>query len=418
MRSVPFFAFVALFLGCTRPVEESSTVPRTGTWYAELDITAAGDPSPVLLPFQFDLELDSLGAPILHIRNGQERIDVHEVELVNDSIRIRLPLYDSEFQGRMRGDSVMEGTWHNYLRSDDYAIPFVAYSNDRPRFLPHPEARADITGEWKSTFQKGTCDSSMALGIFKQHGGGLSGTFATETGDHRFLDGVVRGDSLYLSVFNGYQANLFAATIRNDSLLGTVYWGKHGRDRWTATKDPSFRLRNADSLTFLKEGYDMVTLALNDLNGNSVSPQDAAHKGHVVVVQVLGSWCPNCVDESRLFKELYEKYHDRGLEIIGVAFERYPTEERSVAALERFRDHLELTYPICYAGAAKNEVIAEKLPFLNHIMSFPTSITIGRDGKVRRIYTGFYGPGTGIRYEALKRDLERMLVSLLNEPAP
>lgn len=376
------------------------------------------DALPVLLPFLFDLSKDSAGEWVMHIRNGEERFAVHEIELENDSLRIRLPLYDSEFRCRLRGDSVMEGVWHNYLRGDDYTIPFMAHVGTRPRFHQRPDARVDISGEWKTAFSMGCCDSSMALGIFQQNGNGLSGTFATETGDHRFLDGVVRDDSLFLSVFNGFQANLFTAVVRNDSLLGTVYWGKHGRDRWTATKDPSFQLRNADSLTFLKEGHDMVTLSLNDLDGNRVSPQDAAHMGRVVIVQVLGSWCPNCVDEARLFKELHDKYHDRGLEIIGVAFERHPTDERSITALTRFRDHLGLRYPICYAGSTKKEVVADKLPFLNHVMSFPTSITIGRDGKVRRIYTGFYGPGTGERYSAFKRDMERMLVALLNEPAP
>jgi thiol-disulfide isomerase/thioredoxin len=401
--------------GCVGTVPEG---PRSGPWYAELDMSAPGDASTVLLPFLFDVESDGAEATRIHIRNGEERMVVHQVEVYGDSIRIRMPLYDSEFRARLLGDTGMQGVWHNYLRGDDYVMPFTARADDRPRFRQQPPHNVDVSGEWKAWFSQSCCDSSMALGIFRQDGGHLAGTFATETGDYRFLEGVVRGDSLYLSVFNGFQANLFSAVLRNDSLVGSVFWGKHGRDHWNAVKDPSFRLRNADSLTFLKEGYSMATLSLTDLEGRLVSPQDEAHKGKVVIIQVLGSWCPNCVDEARLFAEFHDKFHDQGLEIIGVAFERHPTKERSIAALERFRDHLGLKYPICYAGPSKKEVTSEVLPFLNHVISFPTSITIGRDGKVRRIYTGFYGPGTGARYDAYKRDMERMLVGLLAEPTP
>lgn len=416
MRLFLVSALLFLLFGCAPQGADNGQVLRAGHWYMSMDLSA--DDDTVALPFLFDLLNDSSGSWTMHIRNGEERIAVHEIEVRNDSIRIRLPLYDSEFIGRIRSDSSFDGSWYNYLRGDDYTLPFRASAGDRPRFTPGSPPKIAMEGEWKTSFVKGCCDSSAALGIFEQRDGLVTGTFATETGDHRFLEGVVRGDSLVLSVFNGYQANLFTAVLRNDSLIGHAYWGKHGRNTWYATRDPGFRLRNADSLTFLKEGHDMVEITLPDLDGRSVSPKDAAHRGKVTIVQILGSWCPNCVDEARLFRELYDKYHDSGLEIIGIAFERHPTEERSIAALDRFRKHLGINYPICYAGSSTAEVIAERLPFLNHVMSFPTSITIGRDGKVRRIYTGFYGPGTGDRYDAFRRDMDRMLAALLAEPAP
>ena len=51
-------------------------------------------------------------------------------------------------------------------------------------------------------------------------------------------------------------------------------------------------------------------------------------------------------------------------------------------------------------------------------MSYPTCIFIGRDGMVRRIHTGFYGPGTGAeRYAAYSRDIELFVTDLLKEPA-
>ena len=159
----------------------------------------------------------------------------------------------------------------------------------------------------------------------------------------------------------------------------------------------------------------MVDFRFPGLDGGTVSPKDARFAGKVLMVQVMGSWCPNCVDETLLLDELYAKHNANGLEVIAIAFEKYEDEARSIAALKHFRDRLQVKYPIVYAGNANKEVARAKLPFLDHVMSYPTCIFIDRKGKVRRIRTGFYGPGTGEHYTHYKRNLERFLQDLLAE---
>lgn len=365
------------------------------------------------LPFLFDLErADS--AWRMHIRNGEETIVVDEIALHGDSLRIRMPLYDSEFVGRMLNDSTWTGHWNNYLKGPDYRIAFTARAGAAPRF-PTQASALRLDGQWETYFgpEKGT----PAMGLFRQADGRITGTFATETGDYRYLDGAVSGDSLWLSAFNGFQAFLFKAELRNDSLVGRFWSGIHFQDPWVAVRNADFHLRNEDSLTFLKEGYDMVDFHFTGIDGGDVSPKGKEHRANVLLVQVMGSWCPNCVDESRLLNELYDAHHAEGLDVMAIAFERYPTPEKAVAGLRRFRDELDVHYPIAYAGTAHKDTTAAKLPFLEHVMSYPTCIFIGRDGTVRRIRTGFYGPGTGAeRYAAYKRDLERFIVGLLQEP--
>ncbi|MDX9751873.1 MAG: hypothetical protein RBT71_12390, partial [Flavobacteriales bacterium] len=251
---VPLVVLLAL-AGCQGP---QAPALRPGPWHAVLDITGPDDEVPVHLPFRFDMAEGSEGDPVMVVRNGAEEIVAHEITVRGDTVHVRMPLYDSEFRCLRAGDSLLTGTWHNHLRGTDYVLPFSAFAGQRDRFTQAPPPGMDITGEWKTRMHAGCCDSSMALGIFTQQGSALTGTFATETGDHRFLEGVVRGDSVLLSVFNGFQANLFAARWRNDSLLGRVYWGRHGRDRWEAVQEAGFSLRNADSLTFLKEEHHMV----------------------------------------------------------------------------------------------------------------------------------------------------------------
>ena len=53
---------------------------------------------------------------------------------------------------------------------------------------------------------------------------------------------------------------------------------------------------------------------------------------------------------------------------------------------------------------------------LNHVLAFPTLIFIDRKGDVRRIHTGFSGPGTGQHYVEFKKEFTALLDELLSEP--
>ena len=64
---------------------------------------------------------------------------------------------------------------------------------------------------------------------------------------------------------------------------------------------------------------------------------------------------------------------------------------------------------------ASKENNSAQLPFLDHVMSYPTCIFIDKAGKVRRIRTGFYGPGTGEHYVNYKRNLDSFIQQLLAE---
>jgi peroxiredoxin len=228
----------------------------------------------------------------------------------------------------------------------------------------------------------------------------------------------VSADSLHLSSFNGTQAFLFTAAVRNDSLIGRFWSGIHHQEPWVATPNPAFALRDEDSLTFLQEGYAMVDFHFPGVDGGQLSPRSAEHRNKVVLVQILGSWCPNCADETQLLNDLYARHHAEGLDILGVAFERHTDPSKAMAGLKRFRKKLGVRYPMAYAGTADKQA-CDKLPFLDHLMGYPTCIFIGRDGVVRRIHTGFYGPGTGEeRYAAYQRDIERFIVALLAEEPP
>lgn len=124
---------------------------------------------------------------------------------------------------------------------ENYAIPFTAKQAEGYRFTPlRKKPVADLTGQWACTFGLADDDGDEpypAVGEFKQSGNQLTGTFLTETGDYRFLEGTVQGDKLYLSCFDGAHAFLFQGKINADSSLsGAFYSGKPTRPCGKATQ--------------------------------------------------------------------------------------------------------------------------------------------------------------------------------------
>ncbi len=155
----------------------------------------------------------------------------------------------------------------------------------------------------------------------------------------------------------------------------------------------------------------------SDSSINKVSLTDEIFKNKVVVVQIMGSWCPNCLDESRYYSEFYKENQDKNIEFVALAFEYAKTEALAFKSIERLRDGVGINYPILLAqyGTSDKEKAQEKLPMLNHVLSYPTTIILDKKGKVRKIHTGFNGPATGEKYVEFKKEFESFIQDLLAE---
>jgi len=390
----------------------SSALPlQEGSWRIVLDISAEHQ-----IPFLMKIAyVDSSYSMV--VVNNTEQIDIDDVRIDGDSVFVRMPFFDSQFKGKIESSSAFSGQWYNYNKGADYKIPFRCVYDAEERFpLTSEDVMVDLAGQWEVTFSPNAKDSSKAIGKFNQFGTHLFGTFITETGDYRFLDGVAVNDSLYLSCFDGSHAFLFKAALEEGATLNGQFWsGKHWQEPWTAVRNENFTLRNPDSLTFLKEGYDALAFSFPDLNNTMVSLADEKYQDKIVVVQIMGSWCPNCMDESELYADLYKQYNASGLEIIALAFEASDDFEEAVKDVSTLKTSLDADYDFLIAGVANKAKASEALPMLNQIMSYPTSIFIDRKGNIRKIHTGFYGPGTEEYYEEYVDELTLFLEDLIAE---
>lgn len=367
------------------------------------------------LPFNFSWSNDPSEMIIL---NSDERIKVSDIQFSGDSIYIKMPVFDSEFKGVVEADSLITGAWYNYSKGENYNIPFEAsFGHEKRFYLPvTSNLEFDISGEWEVDFSPGKDGTYKSIGIFNQKGNQLTGTFITETGDYRYLDGNIMNDQIALSAFDGSHAFLFKATIdaASEKIKGFFWSGIHWKESWVAERNDGLKLRDPDNITFLKEDYDRIHFSFPDTDSNLVSLNDDRFVGKPVIVQILGSWCPNCMDESRLYRELYEEYRDKDLEIVGLAFERSAEFEKASAKVKKMMRDLELPYPVVIAGTSGKKEASEALPMLNEIVSYPTSIFIDRNGEIKKIHTGFYGPGTGEYYTRYVEELRSFLDELVD----
>jgi len=191
--------------------------------------------------------------------------------------------------------------------------------------------------------------------------------------------------------------------------------GKTSYKTFISIKNDTVALPDANSLTYLKDGFDKVDFSFPDLNGNLLSPTDEKYKDKVVILQILGTWCPNCMDETRFLSDWYHKNQSKGVEIIGLAYEIKPEFEYARERVLSMKEKLNVPYDFVIAGTSSTKSASESLPMLNKVMSFPTSIIIDRKGKVRRIHTGFSGPATGVHYEEFVDDFNQFMKKLLDE---
>ncbi|MFK7904636.1 MAG: TlpA disulfide reductase family protein [Chitinophagales bacterium] len=369
------------------------------------------------LPFNFDITEKDDGKLKMTIINAQERIEVEDITFTDDSVYIKLPVFDSEFKGKWHPMRII-GEWHNYAKGDDYKLSFYARHNDSTRFDMRTvnDPTADLDGRWEGMFiAKDRSGKDDAIGEFKQDGEWIGGTFMTPTGDYRYLEGLVIGNEMNLSVFDGAHAFLFKADLREDGdLVGTFWSGNHYVADMHFSRGDTATLIDPNKMTKLKAGYDKFASSFTNLDGKQVTLEEEKFKGKVTILQIMGTWCPNCMDETVFYSDIYKTYKDQGLEVVALAYEKADKLKDAKPQLERYKKRFDVQYDMLYAGKATKAAASESLPMLDEVKSFPTTVFIDRNGQVRRIHTGFSGPAT-IEYENFVKEFKSFVEELLKE---
>lgn len=401
MQKFLMAALLALAAACTPP----QPTLKTGIWRGVIDMQQRE------LPFAFEVKNNGSRTTV-EIRNADERLLLDEIYFEGDSVRMVLHIFDAELRGRLAGDSLTGWFVRHYAPGRN--LGFRATFNQTHRFARNETAAADFSGKYQLTFSDDSL-SYPAIGVFGQRGNHVTGTFLTPTGDYRYLEGNAIGQTLYLSAFDGNHAFIFEARLRGDSLAGDFFSGKSGHEKFSGVKNAAATLPDAENLTYLKPGYNRIDFQFPDLEGNLVRLSDERYKNKVVVLQLFGSWCPNCMDETRFLADWHRQNRHRGIEILGLAYERKADFTYASERVKKMKERLGVEYDFLIAGTHDKKNAARSLPMLNQVLAFPTTIFIGKDGAVKHIHTGFSGPGTGVYYEQFVERFNEMINEALRD---
>jgi len=438
MRFIAISAILTIttVIGCfTIPNQFTGLAP--GYWRATLDIRPTSmeadggaiknipvdfeEATEGSLPFVFEVIYENEDEFHIDVINGEERIRVAKEDIYigldrkvgKDTFLIKFPVYESYIKGLFES-RVMEGEWVATNRGN-YRVPFVAKYGKKHRFTQLKKTpKIDVSGKWEVHFQGNDdpTDAFAGIGEFKQKDNHLTGTFRTETGDYRFLEGTVQNDKLYLSVFDGAHAFLFEAKILEDNtMIGSFRSGKHYQASWTAKRNDAFQLKDPNELTFLKEGYDKVAFSFPNPAGKMISLDNPEYAGKAKIVQIFGTWCPNCREETEFLVDYFQKNPNPNIELIALAFEKHRDSAKANAAITRYKERMNIPYEMVVAGYSDKEEAAESLPMLNHILSYPTLIFIDKNDQVVKIHTGYNGKATS-KYDEFLTDFEETVKAI------
>lgn len=374
------------------------------------------------VPFNFELKGKDPEHAVFTLLNGSRRDEFHVKRLGNDSLFIKMNTYDAALVARIESDGKITGEYRSLVPNfRGNALPFTAEYGKSYRFAAPGTAippAHDLSGKWDLKIYSKEATPNR-IGLLKQNGNKLTGVILSVVGDSRELEGTVQGDEFVLSGFTGPSPIYIKGKINDDkSLSGELSLGIYNNIKFDGEKNAAAELPDPYKLTYLKEGYKKLDFTLPDLNGNNVSLSDEKYQGKVVIVEIIGTWCPNCTDQTSFLAPWFHKNKARGVEAIAIGFEQKDDLEYARYTLGKLKEKYNIEYDILFGGIADKKVASEKLPALNRMMAFPTTIIIDRKGEVRQIHTGYTGEVTGDYYKEYVAKWNKDLDALLAEPVP
>ena len=362
------------------------------------------------IPFPFEIATKD-GAPVASFFNGDRRITSTASRPRDGGVILAFAQYGTTLDlsvepGRLTGE---------YRRGTRTIYPFRATRAVSAPPAMAGSAPAGIAGTWIVPAKSSKGEKAWRF-VARQDGSLVTASILRVDGDTGTLTGTFRDGRYVLSHFSGARPMLLEVAPQAD---GTLKLRQNGRTEIVAVREEDPRAgeigtpTDPELHTTVADASEPFRFSFPDLGGRIVSNTDAQFAGKVVLVNISGSWCPNCHDEAPFLALLYDRYHRRGLEIVTLSFE----EQEQLAdpvRLRAFIDSYRLKHTFLLAGVP--DQLNEKVPQAVNLNAFPTTFILGRDGRVRRVHAGFPGPGSGAFYRQAQHELSSQIERLLDEP--
>jgi thiol-disulfide isomerase/thioredoxin len=338
-----------------------------GLWNATVSVNGTEIP--------FKIEFAGDGAAVKGwFFNGEEHENSTGGTFENGSLVLNFDAYASVLKATLK-DGSLDGEY--ITRGKPLLVHAV-------RAVPEPPSRVkapDISGIW---YLEGVNSSKKGekawVFIVRQRGAEISASILRVDGDTGALTGQYRDGKFVLSHFSGARPALLVVTPKDDGTLAVELSGQHHEGTATAVRPDVARTKgldlptDADQHTGVQDPTKPFTFSFPDLNGKIVSNTDERFRGKVLLINITGSWCPNCHDEDPFLAALYTKYHSQGLEIVALSFEE-PEQLANPTRLEALIKASGIRYTVLLGGETGSA--KEKLTQALDWDSWPTTFFVG-----------------------------------------
>lgn len=384
----------------------------SGLWEARVDYGA------VQVPFRFGIAQSASGASGWFF-NGAERVVSASGSFDSGHLLLEFPSYGRRLDAHLNADGTLSGTYGPSAEGSSLRVyPFFARPLRPGRTAPGGRVPS-IDGLWIVAADSDKAGEKSWRLLTHQHGTELRAVIMRIDGDSGELTGDWQNGHFVLSHFDGARPLLIEVTPAADGTITVLLRNSNGTNvplkgyrpelaRSRGLADPA----DPATHTRLRDPDEPLRFSFPDLDGHLVSNTDVRFRNKVVIVDVAGSWCPNCHDEAPLLESLYRKYHARGLEVVTLSFEE-PEQYANPVRLRAFVHDFGLEYTVLLAGTP--EQLHDRLPQAIDLDAYPTTFFVGRDGRVKAVHAGFAAAATGPFHAELTREFTRTIERLLGE---
>jgi len=417
-------SLAALLFGLGAAATAASAQDLDGRWAA---VTVQGG---VTIPFRLDISGSGKQIVGKLYNGGEDTETTTSASFQNGRLELNFEHYLTSIQataanGELDGNIVVtRRAGNNAAGSEEGAAPkrpgagspfhavrYVAPTAAETANVP------SIDGLWEIPHESNKGEKAWRL-IVKQKGAEIETTVLRVDGDTGGATGAWQNGKFVASHFDGARPVLVTLTPQQDGTLSVDLNASQRTGVLTAYRPEVARAKgfpepaNYMTHTTVRDPNEVLAWSFPDTKGKVVSNDDPKFKGKVVLAIVTGTWCPNCHDEAKYLVELYNKYHDRGLEIVALDFEE-PDQQASLKRVNAFIKQYHVPYTYVIAGAP--DEMWDKVPQAVNLNTWPATLFVGRDGKVKATHAGFAGPSAGVFNAQLKDEFTSTIERLLKD---
>lgn len=340
--------------------------------------------------------------------NGKEKIKLGNFKFKADSLEIKLQNYEASLNLKIMNPQKLQGHLIRLNKNPPHLTPIVGFAHQNIRF---PEEKKkptiNLSGRWQVKITDEQNKTQTGVLIFEQNDHLLKGSLLTPTGDYRYMEGFVSADQFETASFDGVYNYIIKDQVSNGELAAQLL--ANYKLEITGKKNDHASLPDAYSQTQI----DKLDFSFTDLYGNKVSISNPKYKGKAIIVAIFGSWCPNCLDELNYLIPWYHQNRNRGIEIILLAFERSLSQEAAKLQLKKTTRKFKIPFTVLLAGSTPEDKPQRLLPGLKNFISFPTTVYLDKNHRMKKVHAGFNGPGTGEFFISWQKEFNETVNGLL-----